>query len=196
MPQITRPPLLRPGVLNGVRVVVAGGDGDGIAPACAALGARTAVLDADLLDEAATIAAAEALEGADVLVCDAGAGFRAAGGTPAGLQRALQCAWNATRSVVNAAQRPAGGGVVVLIAPRPGEGPEAGAARAALANLARTTSVEWARFGVRVVALWPGDRTGDVVVADLVCYLASPAGGYFSGCVLELGAAADSSGSS
>ncbi len=194
MPQTTRPSLLRPGVLDGVRVVFAGDDG--IARACTALGAHTAVLEADLLDEDATIAAAAALEGAAVLVCDARAAFRAAGGTPAALQQALQRAWNAMRSVVNAAQRPAGGGLVVLIAPRPGDGREAGAARAALENLARTTSVEWARFGVRVVALWPGDRTGDEVVAELVAYLASPAGAYFSGCVLELGVVAQSSGSS
>ena len=196
MPPITRPPLLRPGVLDGVRIVFAGGGADGTASACAALGARTATLDADLLDEEATSAAAERLDGADVLVCDTATAFRADGGTPAALQQALQRAWNATRCVVNAAHRPAGGGRVVLIAPRPADGPQAGAARAALENLARTTSVEWARFGVRVVALWPGDATADEALSGLVCYLASPAGAYFSGCVLELGAVAQSSGSS
>ncbi|HEY5144664.1 MAG TPA: hypothetical protein VII98_14290 [Solirubrobacteraceae bacterium] len=195
MPPTPRPTLLRPGVLDGVVLVHAGG-AEHIAAACGVLGARTTALDADLLDEEATITAAQALAGADMLVCDTGAAFREKGGTPVALQQALQRAWNATRSVVNAAQRPDGGGRVVLIAPRPGDGPEAGAARAALENLARSTSVEWARFGVRVIALWPGEGTGDDVVADLVGYLASPAGGYFSGCVLELGVLAGPSASS
>ncbi len=196
MTEPTPPPLLRAGILEGVRVVTAGGAED-VASACAALGAHTGALDADLLDEEATIAAAEALDGADLLVCDAGAAFRALGGDAAALQAAVQGAWNATRSVVNATGGAAGGARVVLIAPRPGDGRQAGAARAALENLARTTSVEWARLGIRVVALWPADATPPRAVADLVCYVASPAGGYFSGCVFELGAAADqASGSS
>lgn len=183
------PPLLRSGILSGVDLVVAGGGGQ-VAGACAALGADVHPLECDLLDEAATTSAAEGLEAADVLVCDAGAPFRALGGGAVALAAALQGSWNATRAVVNAQQRPAGYGRVVLLAPRPADGADAGAARAALENLARTTSVEWARLGIRVVVGWPGDATTDATVADFVTYLASPAGDYFSGCVLELGAAA------
>ena len=52
----------------------------------------------------------------------------------------------ATRAVATGALIPAGAGKCVLIAPRPDRGPFAGAARAALENLARTLSVEWARL--------------------------------------------------
>jgi hypothetical protein len=38
------------------------------------------------------------------------------------------------------------------------------------------------------VALWPGQDTTDAELAELACYLISPAGGYFSGCRFELGA--------
>ena len=36
----------------------------------------------------------------------------------------------------------------------------------------------------------PGDATTDDDVAQLIAYLASPAGDYFSGCAFTLGAAA------
>jgi hypothetical protein len=49
-------------------------------------------------------------------------------------------------------------------------------------------SVEWARFQITAVALTPGATTTDAEVAELVCFLLSPAGGYFSGCRFELGA--------
>jgi NAD(P)-dependent dehydrogenase (short-subunit alcohol dehydrogenase family) len=84
---------------------------------------------------------------------------------------------------------PAGAGMIVLLAPRPRDGAQAGPGAAALENLARTTSVEWARLDVRVVTVRPRDVTPDTAVSDLLAYLASPAGAYFSGCVLDLGAA-------
>jgi citronellol/citronellal dehydrogenase len=71
----------------------------------------------------------------------------------------------------------------VLVAP----GPEAGPLRAALENLARTLSVEWARFDVRTTAILPGAETTDEELGTLVAYLASPAGDYYSGCALALG---------
>jgi NAD(P)-dependent dehydrogenase (short-subunit alcohol dehydrogenase family) len=61
--------------------------------------------------------------------------------------------------------------------------------RAALENLARTLSVEWARYGITAVALWPGADTTDAELAELACFLISPAGGYFSGCRFELSGA-------
>jgi citronellol/citronellal dehydrogenase len=173
--------MLRPGLLDGHTVVTAGGAAS-CAAACAALGAATPALEADLLDEEAVTRAAAALGAADTLVCDAAAAFVGAGGGLGGVSAALDGAWNATRAVANAAFRPAGGGKLVLLGPRPGDGEHAAAARAALENLARTLSVEWARYGIRTTAVLPGDATTDDHVATLAAYLASPAGDYFSGC--------------
>jgi NAD(P)-dependent dehydrogenase (short-subunit alcohol dehydrogenase family) len=77
-----------------------------------------------------------------------------------------------------------------MIAPRPDAGAFAGAARAALENLARTLSVEWARYGITATAITPGKATTDDQIAQLVCFLVSPAGDYFSGCRFSLGVAA------
>ena len=82
----------------------------------------------------------------------------------------------AIRGVATGALIPAGAGKVLLIAPRPAGGSFASAARAALENLARTLSVEWARYGVTTVAIAPGARTTDEELAELVCFLVSPAG--------------------
>jgi NAD(P)-dependent dehydrogenase (short-subunit alcohol dehydrogenase family) len=67
--------------------------------------------------------------------------------------------------------------------PAPGD---AAAVRAAAENLARTLSIEWARHGIRTVAILPGETTGDAALASVAACLASPAGDYFSGCVLAL----------
>jgi len=47
-------------------------------------------------------------------------------------------------------------------------------------------SVHSARYGVTALALAPGARAGDEEIAELISYLVSPAGEYFSGCLLEL----------
>ena len=107
---------------------------------------------------------------------------RAEARTP--LRDCLEQAWVAVRGVATGALIPAGAGKVVLIAPRPDAGSFAAAARAALENLARTLSVEWARYGIGAVAIAPGARTGDDELAELVCFLVSPAGEYLTGCVL------------
>jgi NAD(P)-dependent dehydrogenase (short-subunit alcohol dehydrogenase family) len=81
---------------------------------------------------------------------------------------------------------------VLYIAPPAGHGQSDGAAlhaaaaRAGLENLARTLSIEWARHGVTPVAIAPGPDSSAGEVAALVAYLASPAGSYFSGCLLDL----------
>lgn len=80
-------------------------------------------------------------------------------------------------------------GAILLLAPRPHPGPHATALRAALENLARTLSIEWARYGIRTTAVLPGDTTTDDEIATLLAFLASPAAAYWSGCVVELGAA-------
>jgi NAD(P)-dependent dehydrogenase (short-subunit alcohol dehydrogenase family) len=178
--------VLRPGLLDALVIATAGG-GRAVAEACARLGAATPALEADLLDEPAVTAAAQALGRVDVLVCDAAAPFAAAGGGLTALRGTLDGAWNAVRAVTNAALRPAGGGKLVLLAPPPGAGEHAGALAAALENLARTLSVEWARYGIRPTAVLPSDATTQAELALLAAYLASPAGDYFSGCAFRLG---------
>ena len=183
--------LLRDEVLKGSRVALAGG-AEAIGAACEALGARVATLEADLRDEEATLAAAERLGAVATLVCDAGALLRGGGEGLDGLAACVDGTWSALRAVAVAALIPAGFGKAVIVAPAPGDGEHATAARAALDNLARTTSIEWARHGVRVVAVLPGDGTPEHAIADLVAFLASPAGDYFSGCSVELGAVGSS----
>ncbi|MEA2250824.1 MAG: hypothetical protein QOI62_3530 [Solirubrobacteraceae bacterium] len=178
--------MLRAGLLAGTVVATAGG-AESIAAACAALGATTVVLEADLADEDAVTAAAATLGAVDLLVCDAGAPFAAAGGGVGGLRAALDGAWNATRAVANAVWRPGGGGKLVLLGARPRDGAHAAALGAALENTARTLSIEWARYAIRATAVLPGDAASDDDVAELVAYLASPAGDYFSGCAFAFG---------
>ena len=59
---------------------------------------------------------------------------------------------------------------------------------AALENLARTLSVEWARYAITTVTIAPGSKTTEGELSELVCFLVSPGGEYLSGCLLELGA--------
>jgi len=181
--------MFRPGLLDGCVIATAGGS-DAVAAACAALGARIAALPEDLLDEDAVQAAAAGLGAVGTLVCDTSGPFAGAGGGLPGLRAGMDGAWNATRAVATAAWLERGGGKLVLIAPPPAAGAHAGALGAALENTARTLSIEWARHDVRPTAVLPGDATTGAEVADLVAYLASPAGDYFSGCAFTLGSAA------
>jgi NAD(P)-dependent dehydrogenase (short-subunit alcohol dehydrogenase family) len=142
--------ILRPGVLDGVRVAAAGAVAD-----------RLAELGAELVSETP-----------DVLV------FEGAGEVPAVLDEA----WDAIRGALRDEQ------LIVLIAPPPGD-PHAEAARAGLENMARTLSIEWARRAIRPVAITPGRATSPAEIAELVAFLASPAGAYYSGCRFDLGAA-------
>jgi citronellol/citronellal dehydrogenase len=92
-----------------------------------------------------------------------------------------------------------------------------GAARAAVENMMRTLSVEWARFGITLVALAAGQFDTETMrtkyppevvaavpgtvplgrlgteeeMAWLIAYLASPAGDFFSGTVITLDGARD-----
>ena len=102
------------------------------------------------------------------------------------MRACLDGAWLAVRPVATRAMPD--GGLVVLLAPAPGDAHRE-AARSGLENLARTLSIEWARFGVRPVAILPGSAPAAAEVAELVAYLASPAGAYYSGCAFTLGAA-------
>ena len=140
--------MLRAGLLEGIVVATAGGAAH-VAAACAALGASTVAIEADLGDEDAVTAAASALGPVDTLVCDAAAPFAAAGGGVEGLGAGLDAAWIATRAVANAVWIPGDGGKLVLLGPRPRDGAHAGALGAALENTARTLSIEWARYAIR-----------------------------------------------
>jgi hypothetical protein len=141
--------ILRPGVLEGVRVAASG-----------AVARRLLELGAEL-----------APESPDVLVVEG------SGRVP----EALDEAWDAIRGALRDDQ------LIVLIAPPPGDA-QAEAARAGLENMARTLSIEWARRAIRPVAVAPGSTTSPAEIAELVAFLASPAGAYYSGCRFDLGA--------
>lgn len=194
--------LLRPGLLSGRSVVlagppgqVAGALGPAVAAACTALGARVSHVAPDPVDEDATAAAVadglSEMPGLDVLVTD-GAGLLAHGRAEGGdditaLRACVDAVWNATRAVANAAfLPPGGGGRIINIAPAGDGGPPAEAARAALENMSRTLSIEWSRHGVTAVSIAPGAHDAERDVAALVAFLASPAGDYYSGCQLDL----------
>jgi len=175
-------------LLDGRRVAFAGGDGGPIPGRLARLGARVdSIGETPGGGEDATMAWVAERSPLHGLVFDGGAGFGSGGED--GLRTALELAWISARAVATGALIPGGaGGRLLFVAPRPDAGPFAQAARSALENLARTLSVEWARFEVTAVAVCPGPHTSDEDVAELVCFLLSDAGGYFTGCRFELGA--------
>lgn len=108
-------------------------------------------------------------------------------GGQAGLLAALQDVWVAVAAVANGALIPGrSGGKVVLLAPPANAGPYARAVRDALENLARTLSIEWARYGITTTTIAPGAGSTEPDVAGLVVFLVSPAGDYFSGCRFEM----------
>ena len=138
------PAVLRPGLLTGVGITVTGG------------AARTS--------RRALTRARSARSGPDVLVHQAHPPHDADG-----VRAALDDAWDAIR----AHALPPGPALIVLIAPPPGD-PHHEAARAGLENLARTLSIEWARHGIRPVAILPARATRARELAELVAFLASP----------------------
>jgi NAD(P)-dependent dehydrogenase (short-subunit alcohol dehydrogenase family) len=177
-----------------------------IASACVALGAsveRWSVAGADtadwsvpdsvdrlIIDGAALYDAGERAERAQDEGSANGDGSSAA--ARAGLRACLDSAWVASHAVANAAfierRRP---GRIVYVAPPSAAGASAAtgladAARAGLENLARTLSIEWARYEITTATIAPGVSTSGDEVAALCAYLASPAGAYFSGCLLDL----------
>lgn len=162
--------VLRPDLLAG-RVIALPGVAQPVKDALTGLGAR--------------------VEGApgspvDAIVYDARETFGDGGAE--GLASASAQAWTTIRELAAETMIPAQQpGKVVLIAPRPDAGAFAQASRAALENLARTLSVEWARYGITATAITPGATTTDEQLAELVCFLVSPAGDYFSGCRFSLG---------
>ena len=128
--------------------------------------------------------------------------------------------WLMTHAVATKAMIPAGGGKIVNVTLSPHHGlpgmTHSSAARAAVENMTRVLSIEWARFQIRLTAIAAGHFATEVLKkyprpvyenvartvplgrlgrpeehAWLVAYLASPAGDYYSGCVITLDGARD-----
>jgi hypothetical protein len=163
---------LRPGLLDAVHIATHE-CGEKVVEQLAALGA--------------TVVPAGESGAPDALVCEVGS------------LEALEAAWPVIQSVVAEAFIPAGplpdGATrkLVLIGPRPGGTGlrSAEPPRAALENLARTLSVEWARHGIVATMIAPGTGTTDEEVASVVAFLCSSAGHYYSGCRFALGSVTD-----
>jgi citronellol/citronellal dehydrogenase len=129
--------------------------------------------------------------------------------------------WLMTHAVATKAMIPAGGGKIVNVTLSPHHGLPAmahsSAARAAVENLTRVLSIEWARFGIRLTALAAGHFETDTLktkyprpvvegvastvplgrlgqpeeFAWLVAFIATPGGDYLSGAVLTMDGARD-----
>ncbi len=163
----------------------------------------------------------------DLLVNNAGGQYMAGAEdiTPKGFRTVMRLnvegTWLMTHAAATKAMIPAGGGKVVSITLSPHNGmpgmAHSSAARAAVENLMRVLSIEWARFGLKLNAIAPGQigtptlmtkypqpivdamaatvpaqRLGTVEeIAWLVAYLASPAGDFVSGTVLTVDGARD-----
>jgi hypothetical protein len=168
--------ILRPALLEGTRLLLAAADppsrfGEAVIARAAEL---RAAVDRKVVDPTG-----DELPAADagVVVWD--------GASVAGPRDVLDGGWLALRPAAGAwiaAGRP---GLMILLAPPPGDA-GAEAARAGLENLARTLSIEWARHGIRPVAILPGEATEPEDVAEIAAYLASRAGDYYSGCAFHL----------
>jgi NAD(P)-dependent dehydrogenase (short-subunit alcohol dehydrogenase family) len=172
------------------RTVVLAGRSDAVRDGLLALGARVEILaDVDAATPEERVGDwARTRSPLHAVIFDASTAFGAGG--QAGLRAASARAWAAIREVAAGALIPQQeGGKVVLIANAPGPATFAPAARSALENLARTLSIEWARHRITATLIAPGAATTDAQVAQLACFLISPAGDYFSGCRFSLDAA-------
>jgi citronellol/citronellal dehydrogenase len=163
----------------------------------------------------------------DVLVNNAGGQFLSPAETitPKGFRTVVelnvQGTWQMTHAVATKALIPQRSGKVVSVTVSPHQGfpgmVHTGAARAAVENMMRTLSVEWARFGVKLCAVAAGQFDTEVLrtkypkavsenvartvplgrlgrpeeMAWLIAFLASPAGDFFSGTVLTIDGARD-----
>ena len=180
---------LREQLLEGRSIALAGDVPTALRESLVRLGARTEPLVPDVEQVIAGEEVgswAHARGPLHALVYDASAAF--ARGGAQGLRIALEHAWVVIQGLAAGELIPSGrGGKIVLIGPHADAGAFAEPARAALENLARTLSVEWARHRITVTMVAPGARTTDEELAGVVCYLISTAGDYFSGCRLSLG---------
>src|SRR5918997_2039889 len=205
----------------GARVVVAGRRPEPLEEAAAACeGGRGEAIVCDVREEDQVDALVErtlARHGRiDLLVNNAGGQYMspAESITPKGFRTVvrlnLEGTWLMTHAVATRAMIPAAnGGKIVNVTLSPHHGlpgmAHSSAARAAVENLTRVLSIEWARFGIRLTAVAAGHFATETFVAKypepvvegaagtvplgrlgteeefawLVAYLASPAGDYF-----------------
>jgi citronellol/citronellal dehydrogenase len=133
----------------------------------------------------------------------------------------VQGTWQMTYAVATKAFIPQGGGKVVSMTISPHNGMpgmvHSGAARAAVENMMKTLSIEWSRFDIKLCAIavgqfdtetlrtkYPPEISENVArtvplqrmgreeeMGWLVAFLASPAGDFFSGCVITFDGARD-----
>jgi citronellol/citronellal dehydrogenase len=158
----------------------------------------------------------------DVLVNNAGGQFLSpaeaisAKGFRTVIDLNVQGTWQMTHAAATEAFIPRRGGKVISVTLSPHNGMpgmvHSGAARAAVENMTRTLSVEWARFGIKLTALAAGQFDTEVLrtkyprevtenvsrtiplgrlgrpeeMAWMVAYLASPAGDFVSGAVITI----------
>jgi citronellol/citronellal dehydrogenase len=163
----------------------------------------------------------------DVLVNNAGGQFLSPADaiTPKGFRTVIELnvvgSWLMTHAAATKAMIPQGEGKVISVTLSPHNGMpgmvHSGAARAAVENMMKTLSIEWARYGIRLCAIAAGQfdtetlRTkypkvfieniaetipiGRLGTEDewawLVAYLASPAGDFFSGTTITMDGARD-----
>lgn len=172
--------ILRPGLLAGVTVALGGQTESELAAGLRSLGAEL------------TPVAGEPPPQPDALVLDY-SGWLPAPSEPGtgtdSLQQLLDRAWEATAATANGSFIPARKpGRIVFIAPAQRDQFSAPAVAAALENLSRTLSVEWARHGITACTVAPSAQTSAADLITVVAYLLSPAGAYVSGTRLELDA--------
>jgi citronellol/citronellal dehydrogenase len=133
----------------------------------------------------------------------------------------VQGTWQMTHAAATKAFIPQRSGKVISVTVSPHQGfpgmVHTGAARAAVENMMRTLSVEWARFGIKLCAVAAGQFDTEVLrtkypkevsenvartiplgrlgrpeeMAWMIAFLASPAGDFFSGTVLTIDGARD-----
>jgi citronellol/citronellal dehydrogenase len=163
----------------------------------------------------------------DLLVNNAGGQFMspAEAISPKGFRTVIELnvtgTWLMTHAAATKAFIPQRSGKVVSITISPHNGMpgmvHSGAARAAVENMMRTLSIEWARFGIKLCAVAAGQFDTETLrtkypkqvaenvhrtvplqrlgteeeMAWLIAYLASPAGDFVSGAVLTLDGARD-----
>jgi citronellol/citronellal dehydrogenase len=163
----------------------------------------------------------------DVLVNNAGGQFLspAEAISPKGFRTVIELnvtgTWLMSHAAATKAFIPGGGGKILSVTLSPHNGMpgmvHSGAARAAVENMMRTLSIEWARFGVTTCAIAAGQfatetlltkyppelvervahsiplgRTGrPEEIAWLLAYLASPAGDFYSGTTITIDGARD-----
>jgi citronellol/citronellal dehydrogenase len=217
----------------GARVVVCGRRQDPLDETAAqAEGGRVEAHVCDIREEAEVEALVDSVLARhgqiDLLVNNAGGQYMtpAEDITPKGFRTVLRLnvegTWLMSHTVATRAMIPdSRGGKIVNVTLSPHHGlpgmAHSSAARAAVENLTRVLSIEWARFGIRLTALAAGHFATETLrtkypkqvvegvagtvplgrlgteeeFAWLVAYLASPAGDYLSGAILTIDGARD-----